>query len=71
MIRLKRLLHGQMLLVKNLLKHFYKKELPKTNQREIRVEKVVKRKGDKLNVKWRGYNDFFDCWIAKKDIINE
>ena len=45
--------------------------MPKTNQRELRVEKVVKRKGDKLNVKWRGYNDFFDCWIAKKDIINE
>ena len=27
---------------------FYKKELQKTNQKEFRVEKVIKRKGDKL-----------------------
>ena len=30
---------------------FYKKELQKTNQKEFRVEKVIKRKGDKLYVK--------------------
>ena len=30
---------------------FYKKELQKTNQEEFRVEKVIKRKGDKLYVK--------------------
>ena len=29
---------------------FYKKELQKTNQKEFRVEKVVKRRGDKLYV---------------------
>ena len=29
---------------------FYKKELQKTNQEEFRVEKVIKRKGDKLYV---------------------
>ena len=34
---------------------FYKKELHKTNQEEFRVEKVIKRKGDKLYVKWKGY----------------
>ena len=27
---------------------FYEKELQKTNQKEFRVEKVIKRKGDKL-----------------------
>ena len=27
---------------------FYKKELQKTNQKEFRIEKVIKRKGDKL-----------------------
>ena len=32
---------------------FYEKELPKTNQKEFRVEKVIKRKGDKLYVKWK------------------
>ena len=30
---------------------FYEKELQKTNQKEFRVEKVIKRKGDKLYVK--------------------
>ena len=27
---------------------FYEKELPKTNQKQFRIEKVIKRKGDKL-----------------------
>ena len=35
---------------------FYEKELQKTNQKEFRVEKVIKRKGDKLYVKWKGCN---------------
>ena len=34
---------------------FYGKELQKTNEKEFRVEKVIKRKGDKLYVKWRDY----------------
>ena len=33
---------------------FYEKELQKTNQKEFRVEKVIKRKSDKLYVKWKG-----------------
>ena len=35
---------------------FYEKESQKTNQRESRIEKVLKRKGDKLYVKWKGYD---------------
>ena len=31
---------------------FYEKELQKTNQKEFRIEKILKRKGDKLYVKW-------------------
>ena len=27
---------------------FYEKEMQKTNQQEFRIEKVIKRKGDKL-----------------------
>ena len=34
-----------------LFRTFYEKELQKTNQEEFRVEKVIKRKGDKLYVK--------------------
>ena len=32
----------------------YKKELQKTNQRKFRIEKVIKRKGNILYVKWKG-----------------
>ena len=33
---------------------FYEKELQKTNQKEFRIEKVIKKKSDKLYVKWKG-----------------
>ena len=48
---------------------FYKKQLQKTNQEEFRIEKVIKRKGDKLYVKWKGYDNRFNSWIDKKDLI--
>ena len=35
---------------------FYEKELQKTNQEEFRIEKVIKKKGEKLYVKWKGYD---------------
>ena len=35
---------------------FYEKELQKTNQKEFIVEKEIKRKSDKLYVKWKGYD---------------
>ena len=28
----------------------------------------MKRKGDKLYVKWKGYDNLFNSWIDKKDI---
>ena len=46
---------------------FYENELRKTKQKEFRIEKVIKRKGDKLYVKWKGYNSSFISWIDKKD----
>ena len=39
---------------------FYEKKLQKTNQKEFRIEKVLKRKGDKLYVKWKGHNNSFN-----------
>ena len=48
---------------------FYEKELQKTNQQEFRIEKVIKRKGDKLYVKWKGYDSSFNSWIDKKDLV--
>ena len=48
---------------------FFEKELQKTNQKEFRIEKMLKRKGDKLYVKWKGYNNSFNSWINKKDVV--
>ena len=48
---------------------FYEKELQKTNQKEFRNKKVIKRKVNKLYVKWKGYNNSFNSWIDKKELI--
>ena len=48
---------------------FYEKELQKTNQKEFRIVKVLKKKGDKLYVKWKGYDNSFNSWIDKKDLV--
>ena len=45
---------------KEIVGTFYEKELQNTNQVEFRVEKVIKRKGDKLYVKWKGYDSSFN-----------
>ena len=47
----------------------YEIELQKTNQKEFRIEKVIKRKGDKLYVKWKGHDNSFNTWISKKDLV--
>ena len=36
---------------------FYENELQKKNQKEFRIEKVITRKGDKLYVKWKCYDN--------------
>ena len=38
----------------------YEKELQKTNQTEFKIEKVIKKKGNKLYVKWKGYDSSFN-----------
>ena len=48
---------------------FYENELQKTDQKEFRIEKVLKKKGDKLYVKWKGYDNSFNSSIDKKDIV--
>ena len=48
-------------MVEKSLEHFMKKN--------CRIEKVIKRKGDKLYVKWKGYDNSFNSWIDKKDLV--
>ena len=45
---------------------FYEKELHSTSQQKFLKEKVIKKKGDKLYVKLKGYNNSFNSWIDKK-----
>ena len=55
--------------VEGIVGTFYEKESQKKNQKEFRIEKVIKRNGDKLYVKSKGYNNSFNRWIDKKDIV--
>ena len=43
---------------------FYEKELQKTNQKKFRIEKIIKKKGNKLD-----YDDSFNSWIEKNDLL--
>ena len=75
--KLKILCREHMLLMiqrkKKLLERFTKKNCKnkkkKKIKRSIELEKVIKRKGNKLYVKWKGYNNSFNSWILKKDIV--
>ena len=48
---------------------FYEKELQKTSQEKFRIEKALKRKGDKFYFKWKGYDNSFNSWIDKIALI--
>ena len=54
-------------MVKKITAAFYEKELQKTNQKEFRIETVLRGKDDKLYVK--GYDNSFNSWIDKKDLV--
>ena len=41
---------------KEIVGTFYENKLQKINQKEFRVEKVIKRKGNKLYFEWKGYD---------------
>ena len=41
----------------------YEIEFKKTNQKYFRNEKLMQRKGDKIYVKWKCYDNLFNSWI--------
>ena len=45
------------------------KELQKNSQEKFRTEKVIKRKGHKFYVKWKGYDNSFNSWVKKRPCI--
>lgn len=49
---------------------FYEHELQKVEYPDVYlVEKVLRRKGDKLFVKWLGFDDTHSSWIDNKDFV--
>ncbi|KAJ8909474.1 hypothetical protein NQ315_014891 [Exocentrus adspersus] len=49
---------------------FYEEELQKTNNSDIYlVEKVLRRKGRKVYVRWLGFNKSHDSWIDDNNIL--
>ena len=46
---------------------FAKGHMPNWSE-EFRIEKVIKRKGNKIYVKWKGYNNSFNSWIDKASL---
>ena len=41
------------------------------NLKKLRTEKVIKRKRNKLYVKWKGHDNSFNGWIDKKTLRNK
>ena len=56
-------------MVNKFLEPFTKNNYKATNQKEFRMTKVIERKGNKLYVKWKGYDNPFDSWSDKKDTV--
>ena len=55
--------------MKKLLEHFMKKDYKRLINKNLKQKKVIERKGDKLHVKWKGYDNLFNSWINKKDLV--
>ena len=51
---------------------FYQEELLKTNMKEdglYIIEKIIKKVGDKCLIKWKEYDDSFNSYVNKNDIV--
>ena len=48
---------------------FYAEDLQKVNVTDddlFRIETILRRKGDKVLVRWKGWRDKYDSWIEKR-----
>ena len=53
-------------LLKLMLELFTKTYCKKQIKKSLELKKVIKKKCNKLYVKWKGYNSSFNSWIDKK-----
>ena len=49
--------------------NFLLKRIAENWSEEFRIEKVIKKKGNKQHVKWKGYDNSFNSWIDKKEYV--
>ena len=52
---------------------FYEKELQLSKMKEdglYIIEKIIRKVGNKYLVKWKGYDDSFNSYVNKNDIVN-
>ena len=57
-------LHGEQIFGK-----IYEKKLQKIDQTEFRIKNVTRKKGYKWYVKWKGYDNSFNSWFNKNDVV--
>ena len=50
-----------------IIRSFYKKKLRKANLKRFKIKKVIK--GNQLFVTLKNYDNLFNSWIHKKDIV--
>jgi hypothetical protein len=48
---------------------FYEQELQITSQEFFRIEKVIRKRGNKSLVQWLGYPESFNSWVDNKELI--
>ena len=54
------------LTVKKFLERFTKNNCKKQIKKSLELKKLIQRKDNKLYVKWKSYNCYFNNWIDKK-----
>ena len=57
------------LTMKKLLERFTKNNFTETNREKFKIRETIKRKGKKLYVKWKGYDNSLNSWIDKTAVI--
>ena len=55
--------------VEEIIGTFYESEQQKQKQKESRIDRVIRKKGSKLYVKWKGQKNSFNNCIERNDVI--